>query len=456
MKKFRTYQPEQLLLLPQSIDEWLPENHLARFVSDLVDQLDLSEIIDSYDFEKGGQPPYHPLMMTKLLLYAYCTGTMSSRRIERATWEHVPYRVLATNQHPDHHTIGSFRKRHLKALSGLFRQVLGVAQQAGLVKLAHVSVDGTKLAANASIYNTVSYEQLSKREEKLKKHVDELRKRVQEIFEEAERVDAEEDAMYGEARGDELPAILSTKESRLAKIRESLAAMKAAGMDQVPVDEAGDANKPEAEEQGKNPQISKAKEKKRKKGSGGAKSVRNMTDPDSHIMRCAGGNWIQGYNAQAVVDEEAQIIVAAAVTSQSNDIQQLEPMLEKTKAMTGRMPDTATADTGYFNSAQLKSRKLKDVNLLVPPPNIPPMKSENKRGKRMFPASDTMRAKLEKDENKKLYRRRKAIIEPVFGQIKERQFRKFTFRGIHDAEFEWNLVCMTHNMLKLYRAKHVW
>lgn len=456
MKKFRTYQPEQLLLLPQSIDEWLPENHLARFVSDLVDQLDLSEIIDSYDYEKGGQPPYHPLMMTKLLLYGYCTGTMSSRRIERATWEHVPYRVLATNQHPDHHTIGSFRKRHLKALSGLFRQVLGVAQEAGLVKLAHVSVDGTKLAANASIYNTVSYEQLSKREERLKKHVDELQKRVQDIFEEAERVDAEEDAMYGEARGDELPAILSTKESRLAKIRESLAAMKAAGMDKVAVDEAGDANKPKAEEQGKNQQISKAKEKKRKKGSGGAKSVRNMTDPDSRIMRCAGGNWIQGYNAQAVVDEEAQIIVAAAVTSQSNDIQQLEPMLEKTKAMTGKMPDTATADTGYFNSAQLKSLKLKDVNLLVPPPNIPPMKSKNKRGKRMFPASDAMRAKLEKDENKKLYRRRKAIIEPVFGQIKERQFRKFTFRGIHDAEFEWNLVCMTHNMLKLYRAKHVW
>ncbi len=454
MKKFRSYQPEQLLLLPQSIDDWLPEDHLARFINDLIEQLDLSQIIDSYNYDKGGQPPYHPLMMTKLVVYSYCVGVLSSRRIEKATWEQVPFRVLAANQHPDHHTISQFRKRHLKALAGLFQQVLVVARENGLLKLAHVSVDGTKLAANASIYQTVSYEQLLKKEENLSKHVDELREQVQAMLEKANQIDAEEDALYGKERGDELPKALRTKEGRLAKIKESLKAMKEAGMDvaasQQKTDQepkSNDADKPS----------SKTKKEKRKRGSGGAKVVRNMTDPDSHIMRCAGGNWIQGYNAQAVVDEEAQVIVAAALTTCTNDMQQLEPMLEKTKLMTGRMPDTVTADAGYFNDTQIKSRKLKDVNLLIPAPNRPPMKSENKVGKRMFPASDTMREKLSKDENKKLYRRRKAIIEPVFGQIKGvRHFRQFTFRGLLEAELEWNLVCMTHNMMKIYRSKHVW
>jgi hypothetical protein len=273
-------------------------------------------------------------------------------------------------------------------------------------------------------------------------------------LEKANQIDAEEDALYGKERGDELPKALRTKEGRLAKIKESLKAMKEAGMDvaasQQKTDQepkSNDADKP----------LSKTKKEKRKRGSGGAKVVRNVTDPDSHIMRCAGGNWIQGYNAQAVVDEVAQVIVAAALTTCTNDMQQLEPMLEKTKLMTGRMPDTVTADAGYFNDKQIKSRKLKDVNLLIPAPNRPPMKSKNKRGKRMFPASDTMREKLSKDENKKLYRRRKAIIEPVFGQIKGvRQFRQFTFRGLQEAELEWNLVCMTHNMMKIYRSKHVW
>lgn len=457
MKKFRPYQPEQLFLLPESIDDWLPEDHLARFVDELIDQLDLDEIVDSYDYERGGQPPYHPLMMTKLLVYGYCVGTLSSRQLEKATWEQVPFRFISANQHPDHHTIAHFRKRHLKALGGLFQQVLKIATEHGLVKLAHVSVDGTKLGANASIYETVSYEQLKKREESLAKHVDELRKQVEAILAKAEEIDAKEDALYGKKKGTELPEGLQTKEGRLKKFRESLDAMKKDGLDK-PVQQEQEAKSVKAEQaKTESSAASGAAKRKRKRGSGGAKAVRNLTDPDSRIMRCAGGNWIQGYNVQAVVDAEAQIIVAAGVTSEVNDMTQLEPMLEKTKALTGRMPDTATADAGYFNSKHIKSQKLKGINLLVSVPNRPPAKSKNKRGKRMFPATDAMRKKFEDEENKKLYRKRKAIIEPVFGQIKGvRQFRKFTFRGLPESELEWSLVCMTHNMMKIYRSKHVW
>src|SRR5713101_3241647 len=279
-KTFRPYELNQRLLLPPDMREWLPEGHLALFVSDVVDALDLAAIFAAYEGEERGQPPYHPAMMVKLLVYAYCTGKPSSRKIERATYEDVAYRVLAADQHPDHDSIAAFRQRHLPALAELFGQVLRLCQEAGLVKLGHVALDGTKVKANASKHKAMSYERMCAAEQQLEQEVAALLARAQ-------AVDAEEDAQYGAGRrGDELPAELARRESRLAKIREAKAALEVeartrAQGDGTPPDEARPPDK----------------------------AQRNFTDPESKIQKSSEG-FIQGYNAQVAVDATAQVIVA--------------------------------------------------------------------------------------------------------------------------------------------------
>ncbi len=454
-KTFRPYDLDQRLLLPPDLREWLPEGHLALFISDVVDELDLSAIRQAYEVGDGrGQPPYHPAMMVKLLLYAYCTGKPSSRKIERATYEDVAFRVLAADQHPDHDSIAEFRRRHLAALAGLFVQVLQLCQAAGLVKLGHVALDGTKVRANASKHKAMSYARMEEAERQLERE-------VQALLAQAEQVDTAEDAAYGRGRrGDELPAELARRESRLAKIRAAKAALEREAKARAGEAAAAARAKLEAREhrQGKakgRPAMVPDPESARPAPT----AQRNFTDPDSRIMKDgATKSFEQAYNAQAAVDSHAQIIVAAAVTQEATDVQQFVPTLEQVHANLGEPPTTVTADAGYFSEANLTAPQLVGVDVYIPPDRqkhgpAPPAEGP-------APAApggtlrEQMRHKLRAPEGRAVYARRKAIVEPVFGQIKEaRGFRRFSFRGVGKVGAEWALICLTHNLLKLFRAQ---
>jgi transposase len=292
MKTFRPYDPEQLLLLPPAIQDWLPEGHLARFVSEVVDELDLSAIEGAY-VEERGYPPYHPRMMTKVLLYGYCTGTYSSRRLAEKLVDSVAFRYLAADNRPDFRTISDFRKQHGPALAGLFEQVLRLCRKAGLVKLGRVAVDGTKIKANASKHKAMSYGRMMKKEVALERE-------IQELLDRAEAIDREEDQRYGrDNSGNALPEELARRESRLRKIREAKAALE---------EEARE----KARTEGKDPEKARPADK----------AQRNFTDPESKIQKTRDG-YIQGYNAQVAVDETHQVIVAQQVTPSSPDVEQL-------------------------------------------------------------------------------------------------------------------------------------
>lgn len=278
-KTFRSYDMNQQLLLPPDLRQWLPADHLALYISDVVESLNLAGILNSYEAGDGrGRPPYHPVLMVKLLIYGYCTGRMSSRKIEQATHEDVAFRVLACNQQPDHDSIAAFRKRHLAALANLFVQILELCQRAGLVKLGHVAIDGTKIKANASKWRTLSYAGMSDAEEKLGAEVARL-------LAEAQRIDDEEDALYGKGkRGDELPEELRERESRLARIRELKADMEREARQAAEKKAAENKRKQEqAEKQGK--KFTARKVIDPSQAVPAAKSKRNFTDPDSRIMK---------------------------------------------------------------------------------------------------------------------------------------------------------------------------
>ena len=457
-KTFRAYNVDQRLLLPPDMRQWLPEGHLALFLLDVVSQLDLSQITAVYEQGDGrGQPPYHPVMMVTLLLYAYCTGKPSSRRIERATYEEVPYRVLAGDQHPDHDSIAAFRQRHLRALARLFVQGLQLCEAAGLVKLGHVALDGTKIKANASKHKAMSYERMCAKEQQLEDEVARL-------LEQAQQVDAAEDAEYGKGRrGDELPAELARRETRLRKIREAKAALEAQARAQAEqaAEEAREKLAERARREaetgkklgGRPPQVPDPEQ-----AQPAPTAQRNFTDPESRIMKDGATKaFEQAYNAQAAVDSTAQIIVAAMVTQEPNDKQQLVPVLEQVQAHCGRLPAQVSADAGYFNTEQLTDEKLRTVDLYVPP-------DRQKHGAAAPPLSEAapadasvveqMRHKLQSAAGQAVYKWRKAIVEPVFGQTKEvRGFRRFSFRGLANVTAEWDLICLTHNLLKLWRAQ---
>jgi transposase len=456
-KSFLPYAIDQRLLLPPDMREWLPANHLALFILDVVDALDLSAIMRVYESKNAqGRAGYHPKMLVALLLYAYCMGKASSRKIARATYEDVGYRVIAGDQHPDHDTIADFRKQHLEALSKFFVQVLMMCQEAGLVKLGHVALDGTKMKANASKHKAMSYARMAETEKRLQQEVESL-------LQEAQRVDAEEDAKYGKGkRADEIPDDLARRDKRLKKIREAKAALEEAAKAKATA-QAEEALAKLAERE--------SKERETGKKTGGRppqvpnpdeavpepKAQRNFTDPDSRIMKDgATKGFEQAYNAQAAVDAEHQVIVASSITQETNDKKQLVPMLEQVKERTGKAPDKATADSGYFSEAAVSQGSIQDVDLYVPP-------ERKRRGKTLessVPAAsgaasqaEAMRAKLTTPEGKAVYAQRKQIVEPVFGQIKEaRGFRRFSFRGLQAVTAEWDLICLTHNLLKLFRS----
>jgi transposase len=454
MKTFKPYTPDQLLLLPPALQDWLPEGHLALFLSDVVDHaLDLTPILATYDTGDGrGQPPYHPALLVKLLVYAYCMGKPSSRQIERATYEEVPYRVLAANQHPDHDTLAAFRQTHLPALAGLFLQVLHLCQRAGLVQLGHVALDGTKVLANASKHKAMSYGRMGDAERTLEQEIAAL-------LAQAQRVDAAEDARYGTGRrGDELPAELARRESRLAKIRTAKADLEAEA--RAAAAEAAAAAQTKRAERERQTETTGRKPKGRPprvpdptQAAPAAKAQRNFTDPDSRIMKDgATKSFVQAYNAQAAVDSTAQVIVAAAVTRAANDKQQLVPMLTQVEPNCGARPATASGDAGYFSEAAVTDPALAAIDLYV-------AVERQKHGEAPAPPGadgtvrGAMRAKLQTAAGHAIYALRKAIVEPVFGQIKDgRGFRRFSVRGHRQVSAEWLLICLTHNLLKLFRA----
>ena len=429
-KTFRPYEPDRISLMPASMRDWLPSDHLAYFISDVVDNLDLSAIMERYVGEERGYPPYHPAMMVKVLLYAYCTGVASSRKIEKHLCEDIAFRVLAANNTPDFRTISDFRKDHLKALAGLFLQVLKLCQKAGLVKLGHVALDGTKIKANASKHKAMSYKRMKEEESRLEAEVAELLKK-------AESVDEEEDQRYGKGKkGDELPKELAFRESRLKKIQEAKAALEAEARleaEKKPDKNDGDGTPPD-------------------------KAQRNFTDPDSHIMPASGGkHFIQAYNAQAAVDSAKQVIVAAEVTNKPTDRGQAEPMMEIVKSNTGQLPCQMSADAGYFSSDAVSNLTALGMDVYMPPDKIghrftlPPAP----RGPipQCLSLADRMRRKLRTKKGKVCYGLRKELPEPVFGQIKQvRGFDHFLLRGLENVSSEWKVICTGHNLLKLFRA----
>jgi transposase len=443
--RFRSYAPDQLLLLPPDLREWLPEGHVAYFVLDILDELDLSEIYASYDGSKGGRPGFDPRLMVGLLLYAYCQGVSSSRKIEKATYESVPFRVLAANQHPDHDTIAEFRRRHLSTLSGLFVQVLHLCQKAGLVRLGHVAIDGTKLRANASKHKAMSYG-------RMKEKLTELEAQVAELLAEAEAVDTAEDAQYGKGcRGDELPEELRFRQRRLEKIRQAKEALEA--------EARAEAQQRQKEATVKGKDDAEASPEGLAQVEPAEKAQSNFTDPDSRIMRDgATKSFEQSYNCQAAVDSQAQVIVSAQVTQQANDKQQVKPLIEQMKVNLGGVkPRVISADAGYFSEDNVKYLESEKIESYVATGRQKHGTAEPAVPRGRIPGHATVRErmarKLRTKKGKREYSRRKQTVEPVFGQIKEvRGLRRFLLRGLEAVQAEWSLICTTHNLLKLFRS----
>lgn len=460
--RFRECTLDQPMLLSPSIQDWLPENHLARFIADVTEQLDLSKILREYERRDGrGQAGYHPLMLTRLLLYGYAVGDASSRVIERKTYEDVAFRYLAADQQPDHDTIAAFRQRHLQTLAGLFTQALRLCQKAGLVKPGHVAIDGSKLQANASKHKAMSYGRMTETEQRLQAEVEELLRRARET-------DEAEDLQYGKGkRGDELPEELARRESRLKKIREAKAELEAEAREEAEQKKVAAEGKiaerhAQHERTGKRPGGHDPEMPDPEQAVPQEKAQRNFTDPESRIMPDGGrkGSFMQAFNTQIAVDSSAQIIVAATVTQETNDKRQLVPMLKQITQNTGMKPAAVSADAGYFSEEQVTDEHARGIELYV-------ATGKQKHGEpapgesiaAALPAADgnsaleQMKQKLKTEAGQALYKMRKAIVEPVFGQIKEwRRFRRFGMRGLDKVSAEWNLICLTHNLSKLFRS----
>jgi transposase len=483
VKTYRPYSPEQSFLLPPSPREWLPEGHLAYYVLDLVEELDLGEIERELQRKDArGERPYSPRMMTALLLYGYAIGVFSSRKLERATYDDVAFRVLAAGEHPHFTTLNEFRARHRGAFANFFHQVLEVCMSAGLVKLGHVAIDGTRMKANASKHKAMSYDRMQKEDSRLKAEIEALLQR-------AEQVDAEEDALYGVGKQPEdLPAELQRREGRRAKIREALGALKretakaraaehvaladelrasaathaspkkqgefttlAAQHDQEAADLDDDDPPPPAVDG----DLPRNTPPKKPSGEPKPKAQRNFTDPESRIM-FKDGTYVQAYNAQIAVDESHQIIVGAALSNQGPDVEYFEPVLRRVVDNCGAAPSKVTADSGYFSAENVRAAEAMGCepfiaagahlrNGLPDEIQLPANLATDDRA--------TMRAVLATPEGKAAYARRKATVEPVFGQIRScRGIRQLSFRGLFKNRCEWLLICATHNVLKLWRA----
>jgi transposase len=442
-KRYRQWTPEQVWLFPPSPRDWLPEGHLVYFLMDVVGQIDIDPIFAHYEKTPQGQPPFHPRMMLTLLLYAYCTGVFSSRKIMARCESDAAFRVIVGGDVPDFRTISDFRKIHLPVMKGIFVEVLRLCAEAGLVKVGRLALDGTKIKANASRHKAMSYDRMTREEQRLQNEIAEL-------LAKAQATDDAEDERHGKNRtGEELPAELARRESRLKKIQEAKAALEEQARQRAreaaaKLEAAGGTPR-------KDPEDAVPKEK----------DQRNFTDPESKIMKTSNKGFDQCGNAQAVANEQ-QIIVAADVTNQANDVRQVEPLLEQTQrnlsaAGVRKTPRAFVADAGYFseeNVRTVESAKLTPyiaTGRLKHHEQIP--SAPRGRVPAHLSAKERMARKLRTKKGRETYSQRKGMIEPVFGQIKAcRGFRQFLLRGLEQMQGEWTLVCLTHNLLKLFRA----
>jgi transposase len=443
MKTYRPYAPTQGSLFPQSPYELLPKNHLVLFLIEVIDELDLSEIHAHYEGDERGQPPYDPRMMLGLLVYGYCCGVRSSRLIEKEVIEDIAFRVMAGGNQPDHTRISEFRRIHLPAISKLFLEVLRVCQAAGLVQLGHVALDGTKVKANASKHKAMSYERMLKEEK-------ELAAEIKAMLREARQADEAEDRKYGKLRrGDEMPEGLAERNERLARIRAARKQLEAEARQQKKAEE-----KSKDDDDGGSTHLPSHRVQRDGDGKPAPKAQRNFTDPDSRIMKSQGG-FEQAYNCQAVVDEHAQVIVAQAVTNQPPDCEHFEPLVDQMLENVGEAPRTMTADNGYFSEANVDHATVAGIDVHIAAGREKhgdaPVTTRG-RPKANLTARQRMARKLRTKKGAAVYARRKATVEPVFGQIKgARGIRQFMLRGLAKAKDEWALICTTHNLLKLYR-----
>jgi len=450
--RFKPLNRDQQFLLPPSLHDWLPDGDLAYFIIDLAETLDLGEIYQYYEWAEdnkrrkaaSGQPPFHPKMMVALILYAYSNGTPSSRRIARLCERDAGYRVVSADQQPNFRTISEFRRIHLKALSGLFVQVLHLAREAGLVKMGHVALDGTKMKANASKHKAMSYARMQEKEAEYARQVEGMLKR-------AEEIDVAEDGLYGkDKRGDELPEELRFRQQRLERIREAKEALEKAAKEKAraegKLDEEGNPKPPQ---RGRGP--------KTPPGTPKPKAQRNFTDPESKIMKMSDGAFDQAYNCQAAVDSKAQIIVARQATDAPNDKQQVEPMVEQIKENTQAKPKRLSADSGFYSEDSVRYLRGKQIDDYVCPDRLkhgepkPPVRGRIPRDLSFI---DRIRRKLLTKKGRLIYGKRKEIVEPVFGQMKQaRGLRQFLLRGLEKVDGEWSLWCSTHNVLKIWAAQ---
>ncbi len=453
-KTYRAWDPDQTYLLPPSPRDWLPDGDLVYFMLDVVQSLDLLAITHKYEQEDRGAPPYHPRMMVTLLLYSYCVGVYSSRRIQKRCERDAAYRVIVGDDIPDFRTISDFRKLHLAELEGLFVEVLKLCARAGLVKVGLVSLDGSKVKANASRHKAMSYEYMQKEEER-------LHKEIAELLAKAKSADEAEDALHGcDKRGDELPEELSRRESRLARIQEAKKALETQALEAARAEEA----RRNAKDEERRAAGETVRKRKPVDPTPKPKAQYNFTDPESKIMKVSNKGFDQCGNAQAVANE-AQIIIAADVTPQANDKRQVVPMVEQSKenleaAGVEEKIGAFDADTGYFSEENVSYLEGEDIDPYIATERLKhhekiPLVPKGRPPKDLTP-KQRMARKLRTKKGRETYAKRKGMIEPVFGQTKQvRDFRQFLLRGIEKMRGEWRLVCTTHNLLKLFRSQQV-
>ncbi|MEM3043324.1 MAG: IS1182 family transposase [Thermoplasmata archaeon] len=454
-RKYISYDPNQNYLLPPNPRDWLPEGHLALFISDTVDDLDISSIYEYYDKAEAGAPPFNPAMMVKILLYAYCKGIPGSRRISAAVEEDIAFRFLAAGNTPDFRTICQFRRTHIEPLKGIFKQVVRLCQRAGLVKLNVVAGDGTKMKAHASMSKSKTMDPLLEEDARLEKEINDA-------LTAGMNADEEEDQRYGkDKRGDEPPEFIRNTRKRREFIRKGIARLAQEEKEKMDAQEKKIEERQRKEEEtgmklpGRKPNPPKSVVDSERKA--------NTPDPDSRIMKTRSG-YLQGYNGQVVVDCNSQIIVAQAITTDENDVHQIAPMLDEVRRITGSLPAMETLDAGYWSEqgvlnappgvelfiATKKDWKQRKALLELPAP----------RGR--IPGSATLRDRMERKlltkRGREIYKLRGKTVEPVFGQLKDaRKLDRFLLRGEEKVAMEWSLMCATHNLLKLWKhERELW
>lgn len=432
---FRDYDQDQLFLMPPSVQEWVKEDSLARFLSEIIDGMDARGRLDAfyapYRVDGWGAPAFHPVMMLKVLLYAYTNGVTSSRRIEGMLEVDIAFRYLAANNQPDFRTINAFRTTHLDALLGVFVDVLELCRDAGMVKLGRVALDGHRVAGDASLSEN--------------RKRDRLEQQVQELLDEAAQIDARENQQHGpDARGDELPSGLKNPRKRAEHLQRALDELKKreAALRKQQEDRIALREKEERETGRKKPG---RKPKPAAEVELPEDARVNRTDPESRVMKGRNGRYLQGYNGQAMVDCESQIIVAQQLTNDESDVNQLAPMLKRCEDQAGARPDQVLVDAGYWSEANGALDGQGGTDLLIATVH---WARENPD---QHPQRDLMEAKLESDDGKAAYAQRSSTAEPVFGQMVTRGLERFRLRGKEKTGLEWSLWCTTHNLLKLWR-----